>query len=728
VRDPALSPDGTRVAFASNRSGAFDVYTMRVDGTNLVRVTDHPADDTGPTWSPDGTRLAFSSTRDDPLGDIYLVAASGGVPLRLTTSTGADVDPSWSVTDRIAFTTERFGTSEVVTVGPSGGPVSRPAPAGWRTAAPAWSPDGARLAFITRHADPAGDVYVVPATGGAPTVVRATPDTAETDPTWWRPAGSAAPEVVFTELTEAAPASTDIWSAELFGAGRRDHTNRPGLDESGPAFSPDGGRLAYAERTANGDARIVVTDADGRNPRPVTPLGAANISAADPTWSPDGTMIAYSEVERDAEGFDIAATVHFVRVSDGAPLGTVPMAPGLPGFGDTKPAWSPTDVTKLAVSRDTDAEGRNIWILTLAVTPAAVTVTAHDQLTGPENDDGSCRGYFAGDAPAWSPDGRSIAYTAVPGEDYFRLCVIDADGTNPREPIAPPIAGQVPYPASVTDPAWSPDGTVIAFAARSRGNVDPAPPPAIWVVAATGGTAHRTLATPGGARQPTFVPTARGTVTLDLSVAPQPGYVGGDNLLVTYAVKNGTSRPVTASWLATELPTALLPLVTVAPVCAPTVAACGFGTIPAGGTATVAVTLKPADAVNGFARGRLSYLTAEGQPGLVERQAPVVVLRPTLTVNPGIGPPGFVTLAEGTGFPPGATVTLAWRPGISENLIVTVDGAGRFRTQVLVFYKDQLGPRRLVAVRRTGTAFGQVGADFLVVPGSLQPPKFAGRR
>ena len=63
------SPDGTQVAFYSNRDGD-DIYVVNVDGTELIRLTHHPATDISPRWSPDSNRIAFTSTRDGPAGDL----------------------------------------------------------------------------------------------------------------------------------------------------------------------------------------------------------------------------------------------------------------------------------------------------------------------------------------------------------------------------------------------------------------------------------------------------------------------------------------------------------------------------------------------------------------------------------------------------------------------------------------------------------------------------------
>src|SRR5262245_24693291 len=58
---PAWSPDGQSIAFQSNRAGNMDIYVMAADGSNPIRLTDSPADDGMPAWSPDGRRVAYSS-------------------------------------------------------------------------------------------------------------------------------------------------------------------------------------------------------------------------------------------------------------------------------------------------------------------------------------------------------------------------------------------------------------------------------------------------------------------------------------------------------------------------------------------------------------------------------------------------------------------------------------------------------------------------------------------
>ncbi len=96
-----------------------------------------------------------------------------------------------------------------------------------------------------------------------------------------------------------------------------------------------------------------------------------------------------------------------------------------------------------------------------------------------------------------------------------------------------------------------------------------------------------------------------------------------------------------------------------------------------------------------------------------------------LTLDPPIGPPGIVTIAEGSGFPPNTPVRLTWTIGITPRLAAVVtDEAGRFRVPVLVFHNDRTGRRELSVEAVDGTSFPAVAASMLVTKPSVIPPRF----
>ena len=119
--DAVWSPDGSRLAFGSDRGGAFDLYTMAPDGSNVRQLTDH-AKGHGfaayASWSPSGTDLVFNATNEggDPTrASIYLIASSGGDAHRLTR--GDDFRPDWSPNgDWIAFLGNREGHTQLFVV------------------------------------------------------------------------------------------------------------------------------------------------------------------------------------------------------------------------------------------------------------------------------------------------------------------------------------------------------------------------------------------------------------------------------------------------------------------------------------------------------------------------------------------------------------------------------------------------------------------------------------
>jgi Tol biopolymer transport system component len=95
-REPAWSPDGGDIAFATDRDGGYDVYLMSaLDGSRQTKLTTSGSDDTAPSWSPDGSTIVFESNRDG-VAQLYTVPSSGGPAQRLTNEAVADSAPSYA--------------------------------------------------------------------------------------------------------------------------------------------------------------------------------------------------------------------------------------------------------------------------------------------------------------------------------------------------------------------------------------------------------------------------------------------------------------------------------------------------------------------------------------------------------------------------------------------------------------------------------------------------------
>jgi Tol biopolymer transport system component len=145
--DPAWSPDGTKLAFASTRSGVPAIWVMNADGSGSKLLTSGPKGASHPSWSPDGKQIVFGGANHVGL---YVVDADGSHLHRIGKDSAKVAFPSWSPKGNwIAFSRTAPGTpiTELWVIHPDGKGLRRVTSLASTVASPSWAPDGKRLAF-----------------------------------------------------------------------------------------------------------------------------------------------------------------------------------------------------------------------------------------------------------------------------------------------------------------------------------------------------------------------------------------------------------------------------------------------------------------------------------------------------------------------------------------------------------------------------------------------------
>jgi eukaryotic-like serine/threonine-protein kinase len=167
---PQLSPDGSRVAFSSTRSGAWEIWISDLDGANPVQLSSlrAPTGTGVPHWSPDGRQIVFASDAEGQF-DIFIVPSDGGKPRNLTSHPAFDHVPNFSRDGKwIYFSSTRSGQYQVWRVPLSGGePVQVTKDGGWVSQE---SADGAYLFFTAAPAVGAQTPLWRTPTAGGPAV------------------------------------------------------------------------------------------------------------------------------------------------------------------------------------------------------------------------------------------------------------------------------------------------------------------------------------------------------------------------------------------------------------------------------------------------------------------------------------------------------------------------------------------------------------------------------
>lgn len=236
--DPAAGGEGA-LLFHSNRSGNYDIYVLDLETGELGRLTQSQDHEIEPAISPDGTRIAFARTRTDPRGqDIYVMDVDGGNQERITfMENSIAMAPSWSPDgSQIAFYATQDGHFNLFVVPAEGGDVSSIPDSEQNDMMPAWSPDGSQIAFVSDR-DGRSELYVMNADGSNPT--RLTDSMADD----WRPHWSPDGRYIVFQSDDTGQWALYVVEVET---GVVEPVTEGIIESKMPSWSGDGSQIFYA--------------------------------------------------------------------------------------------------------------------------------------------------------------------------------------------------------------------------------------------------------------------------------------------------------------------------------------------------------------------------------------------------------------------------------------------------------------------------------------------------
>lgn len=233
---PALSPDGTKIVFVSNRDNSFyDVYVVNSDGSNVKRLTTTSAANDRPTWSADGTKIVFTSTKDAPdpsargiasSWEVYIMNKDGSNLKRVTNNSVGEWDPQLSPDGaHIVFTSDRdhpqsSWNRDLYTMNTDGTNIHRLTSQDGTAESPRYDAAGTRIAYDVVTGSAPG-IYVL--SGHTPIRIAFNVGSLELSPSW-SPDGK---QIAYTHFVTGNNSYSNIYKMNADGSSpkalTRDH-------------------------------------------------------------------------------------------------------------------------------------------------------------------------------------------------------------------------------------------------------------------------------------------------------------------------------------------------------------------------------------------------------------------------------------------------------------------------------------------------------------------------
>lgn len=181
--DPALSPNGKRIAYDASDGTNEEIYTIPAGGGTPTKITDNNQRNYDPVYSPNGKRIAYDGY-DGTTYQVYTVSASGGTPQQVTNGTN-DEYPSWSPNGkRIAYQgRDASNNNQIYTISSTGGVPKQITNNTNGNYEPAYSPDGKKITYYGYDSNNNAQIYVVSSGGGVPRQITST-TAGNYDPDW----------------------------------------------------------------------------------------------------------------------------------------------------------------------------------------------------------------------------------------------------------------------------------------------------------------------------------------------------------------------------------------------------------------------------------------------------------------------------------------------------------------------------------------------------------------